>query len=219
MWFSRVWFILLTILTSALVSGALNTSSTKERHEHSAHEVELLTERHALQLSVESSNLASQPEVIHALSSQYQNDEDQRLRFDELFESWLLDHPLAVDAMLLNPALSKDCPPGGGECIYRPLRSWGQSTSVEEVINTLDLRPLKTEETFVPRWAWVGDTPQLMVALPVTKQNTLGVVVVAGYTLNEVIALSIKEVKRKWGGDHGLYSVYLGDKVILCISF
>ena len=63
MWFSRVWFILLTLLTSVLISGALNTSSHKERAEYSAREVELLTERHTLQLTVESSDLASQPEV------------------------------------------------------------------------------------------------------------------------------------------------------------
>ena len=201
MWFSRVWFISLTLLTSVLISGALNTSSFKERTEYSAREVELLTERHTLQLTIESSDLASQPEVILALSSQYAEAEGQKLRLDDLFENWLVDHSVAMDAMLLNPGLSKDCPPGGGECVYRPLRPWSQLISVSEVVETLNLRPLKTKETFIPRWGWVGEKAQLVVALPVTKQSTLGVLVVAGQKLEEIVAQSISEVKREWGGE------------------
>ena len=157
MWFSRVWLISLVLFTSALVSGALSRSVDQDSLENSVREAELLIERHSLQLAVESSDLAAQPEVILALSSQYAEPEGQKLRLDQLFEDWLVDHPIANDAMLLNSGLSKDCPPGGGDCRYQPLRTWDQYITVEEVISTLNLRSLKTKETFVPRWGWVGD--------------------------------------------------------------
>ena len=214
MWFSRIWFFSLIVLTSVLISGALNTSSNQERGERSAHEVSLQAERHALQLSVESVELASLPEVIIALSTQYERERGQQERFDELFENWLIEHPLAVDVMMLNPGLSKDCPPGGGECSYRPLRPWNQIVSVTEVIETLGLKPLKPKETFVPKWGWVGTKPQLVVALPVTKHKTLGVIVIAGQFLEEIVSQSLADVENKWGNALESYSLFLGQNLL-----
>ena len=215
MWFSRVWLISLVLVTSALVSGALNRSVNQESLEHSAREAELLIERHTLQLAVESSDLAAQPEVILALSSQYAEANGQKLRLDHLFENWLVDHPIASDAMLLNPGLSKDCPLGGGDCRYQPLRAWNQHVTVEDVVSTLNLRSLKTKETFVPRWGWVGEKAHLVVALPVTKQSTLGVLIVVGESLEQIVQKVTKEAQRK---NHDLktgFTVFLGQQRLL----
>ena len=212
MWFSRVWLISLVLLTSALVSGALNRSVSGDGLESSAREAELLIERHTLQLAVESSDLAAQPEVILALSSQYAEPDGQKHRLDQLFEDWLVDHPIAKDALLLNSGLSKDCPPGGGNCSYQPLRAWNQYVTVEEVISTLNLRSLKTKETFVPRWGWVGDKARLIVALPVTKQSTLGVLIVIGEPLEKIVNRVSSEVRKRSSYFQGELTVYLGQK-------
>ena len=149
MWSSRLWFLILTVLTSALISGALNTSQTQIGGEWSGRELELLIEHQALRLVRASSDLAAQPEVIKAFTTDYPHPSVRRQRLTELLaqpqpllqDVMLTDESKAKacasseqecphdirDIMLLDETLSKSCAPGGGGCTYDPLKPWGES--------------------------------------------------------------------------------------------
>ena len=215
MWSSRLWFLILTVLTSALISGALNTSPTQIGGEWAGRELELLIEHQALHLVRASSDLAAQPEIIKAFTTDYPDASERRQRLSELLAQ---PKQFVQDVMLVDESLSKSCAPGGGGCTYHPLKPWTQSDlNLDEILAHFPekIRHLDSKNTFAPSWAWVGKEHHLVVMLPVTGRETLGVMIVRGQSLKEVISSSIagSQLSNRWS-HQGVLSVYLGDQLV-----
>ena len=183
------------------MTGARQTSAQRGDQEHAAQQLSMQIELYAQQQSLETATLAHSPRLSPLMNPErpWGSPSAQVEALLELKRSLLSSDraQLTKDIMLLTPRLSQLCE--GERCRYEPLVPWseggreeGQTT--EASIEALSLKPLGLNDTLAPRWAWVGPTQRLSVAVSVSGERTYGLFVSMGLAYKTSLSMSLRNV-------------------------